>query len=380
MLAAALGLGCRSAPPPPQPVWLLDLDVRPSAASPSLPPEAPADLEVAVRSGRCRVVNVERFWSEWEAAAERDELPDWIVAKNAWPFVEQNAESRPPNEAGLVEVRRPGHGGWFYLRSASPRHDLLRRDSLAWPETGGAASAPQAGPAVEMARRVVGATLARDEAALSTLPAAAALPTAGRWTGPPVRLVAEGEGPAPVGSTRPVSVATGDALAFVVLDARAQGEGWLGVQRVAVLLHREAATAPWRFLCATVDPVTVELAFAAAERLPPELWRKAAGVEPTAANARTPELLSPADGARLQRPPPFESFTWRPALQGDVVAEFFEVLQGGQSRLFLHSGPPSEGRRKQSAGDLWGRGGTWRVWTVSADGAIRSSEARDYES
>lgn len=200
-----------------------------------------------------------------------------------------------------------------------------------------------------------------------------------------------------LGKLQPCSVWENERLAFVSLvstfwvKTRAAAphqessySTWLmtspiGQQSLlAVLRNRDGV---WRLMTITDDPINTGASgvptIKALNELRSQLVEKA-----TDAAVPAPALLLTPDRADLRRPPnsPCRTFLWQPSPDEAVVCEIAEFLVGDnphpreRTRLFFLF--RREGQ--VSAGMLWGRAGTWRVWSVSRAGTVSLSAAHSY--
>ena len=316
------------------------------------------------------------FAASLRRAGERSQLPGLLICANATPVLDLMAGN--DYDAGLLRVRGSFDqlGGLVFAHRGASSFEALRASMHARPIDCGAPSPrPLDEEGIELAELLLAAALEGDDATLDRHRSDRALAGAGRWARSEGRRLGFGV-PAEVGRVAACRSWAADRFAFVLVEADCNAEDWLGRTRALVVLERAVPGGEWRFVSLTSDPVSIALDFAEFEQ---SFGRgPSSPVSELKSNPLAPQLLSPDDDALLRRPPPFAQLRWRPALQPGRVLEILEVQVSGEARLFLYPGPPSDGSRSLSLGQMWGDRGSWRAWSLDDHGRLHVSGARRY--
>lgn len=156
-------------------------------------------------------------------------------------------------------------------------------------------------------------------------------------------------------------------------------EHTLGQQTVLAVLRKQ--TDRWRLLAITADRMDTDPSiyptYSNLQRLTKSLTNEAGGIR-----ISSPAILTTPNGARVRRlsQTVFENFEWTPSESPDIVAQVVEFVVGDKfgpgeiTRLFFLLGHEN----RLSSGFLIGRGGQWRVWSISSSGNVNLTEPRAY--
>jgi hypothetical protein len=123
-------------------------------------------------------------------------------------------------------------------------------------------------------------------------------------------------------------------------------------------------------LAITCDPLSLRMACSHIPTLAGALKEGMGGA------LRPATSLFPTTGlARDAEKGPYAPFSWTPSPSSGVVAEIADFHYRNGSRLFVNP----DG--KVSLGDLWMTNGpwSWRVWSISRDGRIVTSEVGTFQ-